>query len=165
MTDADWIVKYSTEACRTFGRLGEELTGDVIERAFVSYTKYFDGDIGSKHFFNWIYTIAKNTYLNELKRIKMKGVVEAEWSKDVYSGWDDDIRRKKRLDRFETEVRCIIDSYTPNERKIILGRLDGLTLKSVSLVNNIPFESVRSSYRRAKNKLKRDLVTKKPSDG
>ena len=144
---------------RRFG-FSEDETADLLQDIFIKVWKHaqkFDAEKSS--FKTWLFTIARNTIYDALRKKKREvnissmddkksGEFEDE-SQDVFSILNK-IEDKKLLD-------SLIDKLPTDYKTVVLLHLEeDLTFKEIGEVLDKPLDTVKSQYRRALIKLKKN---------
>ena len=145
---------------RRFG-FSEDETVDVLQDIFIKVWKYaqkFDAEKSS--FKTWLFTIARNTIYDALRKKKRETNIKFfDNNDDVVSEFEDEsqdvlailnkIEDKKLLD-------SLIDKLPIDYKTVLLLHLEeDLTFKEIGEVLSKPLYTVKSQYRRALIKLKK----------
>jgi len=142
--------------------LAEDLTQDVFIKVYKSANKYSPG----AKFQTWIYTIAKNVALNELRRHKNK-MVSIDENLDSKEGHyqrqipdqnavqpDADVLQQER----KRIVKAAIEGLPESQRlAVILQRYEGLSYEDIAQSLETSVKAVKSLLNRAKENLKNKL--------
>ena len=138
----------------------EDLAQEVFLKVYNSRVKYTP----RAKFSTWIYTIAKNTALNEIRR--KKGIFHL-FKKDLNKeGAEEEIpdnRNPSVLNELEKKdvekiVKNEINSLPQNQKiTVILSKYDNLSYEEIAQVMNCSVSSVKSLLNRAKISLKGKL--------
>ncbi len=139
--------------------VAEDLTQEVFMRVYKSAAGYKPRSLLQ----TWIYTIAKNVSLNELRRRKdfvlpldeKFSSEESELKKEMQdpnsSGPDEELIQKERI----TVIRAAIKDLPPNQRMaVILRRYDEFSYAEIAKTLNVSDKAVKSLLNRAKENLK-----------
>jgi len=153
---------------RIMGRrdIAEDLTHEVFIRV---YRRRADYEPRSR-FRTWLYTIAKNLCLNELRREchRMQSLEESALQATAKAIPDSALAPEDRLIRTErmAAVRAAIDELPANQRlAVILRRYDDFSYEQIAATLNLSEKAVKSLLSRAKEHLKKKLaawVEKRP---
>ncbi|MDX1708008.1 MAG: sigma-70 family RNA polymerase sigma factor [Desulfobacterales bacterium] len=143
-------------------QLAEDLTQDVFMKVFKSAARYRP----RSKFQTWLYTIAKNTCLNEMRRHRGQvvsldeplGAAEGELSKEVPDP-DADPSAAYLQKETEKQVRAAIHELPENQKiAVILARYDGFTYAEIAATLDVTDKAVKSLLSRAKGNLKNRLA-------
>jgi RNA polymerase sigma-70 factor (ECF subfamily) len=140
----------------------EDLTQEVFIRVYNSAARYSP----RSRFKTWIYTIAKNISINELRRLK-----RAPASLDEHFKVDDDKLRSQMADQNITNpddkmiqtnmisiIRAAVNDLPVNQRTaVILRRYDDFSYHEISKVMNLSVGAVKSLLNRARKNLKNKM--------
>ena len=137
----------------------EDLTQEVFMRVYKSAGRYKP----RSQFQTWIYTIAKNVGLNELRRNKRLPLSLHEafgtGEKELSGGGEDpnvtspdeEIMQKEKV----AEIRAAINNLPKNQRiAVILKRYEGFSYAEIATTLDISDKAVKSLLSRAKENLK-----------
>ena len=143
-------------------QLAEDLTQDVFMKVYKSATRYRP----RSKFQTWLYTIAKNTFLNEMRRNRRQ-MVSLDEPLDAETG-----ERKKEVPdpdvdpaaafiqkELQKQVRAAIDDLPENQKiAVILRRYEGFTYAEIAATLEVTDKAVKSLLSRAKVNLKDKLA-------
>lgn len=134
--------------------LTEDLTQDVFLKVIRTIEEYETG--GRASFATYIITIAKNTFIDHLRRNK---TVLSELSEiEAQSG--EDIEKKVLTSLEYNEAIKYINSLPPNQaRAIRLKYIDEYTLKEIESITGVPSKTIKSRIHEGTKKL-RSLLKK-----
>ena len=143
--------------CRLIGNkeTAEDLTQEVFIRVYKSAFSYNP----RAQFQTWIYTIAKNTALNELRRPQRGNVsLEDELKIQPLTGKesrpDYEILREEQI----AVIQAAINSLPPQQRlAVILRRYEDFSYEEIAQTLNCSLPAVKSFLNRAKENLKDKL--------
>jgi RNA polymerase sigma-70 factor (ECF subfamily) len=133
----------------------EDLTSETFIKAYLKIQSYD----ASLNFNNWIYTICKNTFLDDVKKKKINSI-----SIDNYSNFevnDTSLSPLNKLIKGEQYLGLLglIERLTADEKQIIqLYFLEDLCYEEITRILNITHANARTRLSRAKQNL-RSLVT------
>ncbi|MEW6088492.1 MAG: RNA polymerase sigma factor [bacterium] len=136
----------------------EDLTQEVFIRVYHSGKKY----IPQSKFSTWIYIIAKNTALNDIRR--KKGILRflkkdlEEPEKKIPDNKNPSALAQLELKDLQKVVKNAIDLLPPNQKiAVILSKYDSLSYEEISQIMDCSISSVKSLLNRAKISLKEKL--------
>ncbi|WP_048602311.1 RNA polymerase sigma factor [Rubeoparvulum massiliense] len=135
--------------------LAEDLTQETFYKAFKNIHSFRDVEAS---FSTWLYTIARNTVLSELRKSKNTEV----YLEDNYILPKESTDRlpEQEVLRFEREdlVRQAINNLPEKQRAaIILREYEQLDYKEIAILLNATVSSVKSLLFRARNSIKDQL--------
>lgn len=141
--------------------IAQEITQEVIIKVWKNSKKYTP----SKPFKPWIYTIARNTALDEIKRKKIIAFSGLHIHEDISfeeSLADEALLPDALIEQARTKdyIERVLNEYSKEKREIILLHLyEGLTFQEISTLTGSPLNTVKSTFRRTaldmKNKLEK----------
>ena len=136
--------------------LTEDLTQDVFFKMIRTIDKYKTN--GKASFATYIITIAKNTWIDHMRRNK---VVLGDLSETETQSGDDTERKVITKMQYE-EIIKYIDSLPPNQACVIrLKYIEELTLKEIERITGVPEKTVKSRIHEGTKKLRNFLKIKK----
>ena len=140
----------------------EDLTQEVFLRVYKSGSSYKP----QSKFQTWVFTIARNLSLNELRRNKYKTVsLDATFSSDDGElKWqvedpnsaspDDEVLRREKA----AAVKAAIDGLPENQRvAVLLRRYEQFSYEEIAQTMNVSSKAVKSLLSRARESLKNKL--------
>jgi RNA polymerase sigma-70 factor (ECF subfamily) len=127
---------------------------DVVQEAFVKVWKNLKRYDPSKPFRTWLFTIAKNTLLDHVK--KQKQFVFSLDDKDSDGQpWNEPLDEKPLPDEVlsndesEKKIFELVDELVPAQKAVILLHVtEGMTFKEIGEILDTPMETVKTRYRR-----------------
>ncbi len=144
-------------------QVAEDLTQEVFIKVYHSAASYKP----QSKFQTWIYTIAKNISLNELRKYKnstvsLDGTFATE-DDELKKQWEDLDAKKPGQDLVEEEVvsqiKAAIDELPENQKMaVILLRYEQLSYDEIAATMNLSMQAVKSLLSRAKENLKVKLA-------
>jgi RNA polymerase sigma-70 factor (ECF subfamily) len=146
---------------------GSHETEDIVQEAFVKAWKKLKSFDQAKNFKAWIFTIAKNTAIDHLR--KKQPASFAEFENDEGGNWIEEtfqdsaplppeLFERKQLKR---ELEGALDKLPPKSRMAVLLHFqDGMTFNEIGEILGEPLNTVKSRVRRALAALKDWLVAK-----
>lgn len=130
---AEYLPQIYGYVCRCIGN--RDAAQDVTQEVFVKVWKNFKSYDQSKSFKTWIFTIAKNTALDHLKKKRELPLDDRIEIADTRPVPDRDLHFA--LAQIPAGYRSVIDFHT-----------DGYTFREIAAMLNKPLNTVKSSYRR-----------------
>ena len=143
----------------------QELSEDIVQETFVKvWKKIGQYNAGSNTFKPWIFTIARNTIIDQLRKKKMPTISDFD-SKDGYNFLTETISDPDTLPATliaKAEQKNMIDesmqSLSAEDREILtLHYQEELTFETIGKILKKPLNTVKSRHRRALAKLKKQL--------
>ena len=143
-------------------QLAEDLTQDVFMKVFKSAARYRP----RAKFQTWLYTIAKNTCLNELRRhreqmvsLDQPGDAHAAELKQALPDPGADPAAEFLQKEKETQVHAAINALSENQRMaVILKRYEDFSYAEIAATLGVTEKAVKSLLSRAKVNLKNKLA-------
>lgn len=140
----------------------EDLTQETFVKAWKNLRK-FDT---SKSFKTWLFTIAKNTAFDWLK--KKKEIPFSNFADDEGEGWleniaDENILPDEILERSDlaAELENILQKLPPHYRAILLLHYkENFSLHEIAEILSEPYNTIKSRHQRGLSKLKKLLLEK-----
>jgi len=141
--------------------IAEDLTQEVFLRVYKSSGRYYP----QAKFQTWIFTIAKNVSLNEVRRKRKTISIDQEYGQDgehkkfqlpdnKILGPDKEMIKQEKV----VEVRKAINSLPANQRTaVILRRYEDFSYSDIAKTLGCSVEAVKSLLSRAKEALKNRL--------
>ena len=130
-------------------KLSEEVTNDVFFEVWNSASKFQ----GKSKVLTWIFGIAHNKTMNEIRKRKEIPVDPEEFTKEVSTdmGTDEIIMKKDR----DEQMKAALDQLTPEHRTVVeLTFLQGLSYSEIAEIMDCPVNTVKTRMYYAKEKLK-----------
>lgn len=155
---------------RRFGFNNED-TEDILQNIFIKVWKYKDNfDEEKSSLKTWLFTIARNTIYDALRKKKnTKTIISIDKQEHTLDNRDiEDISQDiiNILERTHTKNLLLqaIDSLNTEEKTILLLHTEeGMTFNEISLIFDIPTNTIKSKYRRSLMKLKTYLESMHPN--
>lgn len=146
--------------------VAEDLTQETFIKMWRNLKK-FDLD---KNFRSWLFTIAKNTFIDYLRKNYHKGGLLKEI---VFSEFEDEEKEMGILNNFvidhslifETidqkeqisKINQILDTLPKNDKKLFEYRLNGLKFNELAKIFNTSVNTIKSRYHRLIQKIKEKI--------
>ena len=136
-------ITYDAESCE-----------DIAQEVFMTaYKKLASFDRARSSFSTWLFTIARNKSLNELKRKKTPSISELpEWSNPHNPS--DDMAKKEFYGRLD---KILQDLPSQQRRAFILAEFEKLSYAEIAQIEGTRLGTIKSRINRAKMKLRTDL--------
>lgn len=137
----------------------EELLQETYRRALAARRKPVVTDAGDIR--PWIFTIMRNIWQNERRRVSRSQEAPFEDTETVPSGENVELALSRKL--LVSEVRAAVDSLPPAWREIIVMRdIEDLSYAQIATVLAVPIGTVMSRLARAREALRRMLSPRVP---
>ena len=146
--------------------VGEAEAEDVAQEAFVKISRSLDGFRGESRLSTWIYRIATNAALDQLRRLSAKQSARQENGAEEGDGPDDDyivdgaplhdtlLIRKEMTDC----IRGLVNDLQENNRTVlVLADLEGFTNAEIGDVLGLSLDTVKIRLHRARLQLKQAM--------
>lgn len=141
-------------------KLSEEVTNDVFFEVWNSAEKFQ----GKSKVLTWIFGIAHNKTINELRKKKEISVDPEELMNVVSKDMETEELMMKK-DR-EKQIKSALDQLSPEHRTVVeLTFLQGLSYKEIAVIMDCPVNTVKTRMHYAKEKLKETLTKLKITAG
>lgn len=145
---------------RRFG-FSQEDTEDILQDIFIKIWKYNDKFNKEKSSFKtWIFTIAKNTVYDALRKKRNKKIITSLDEKNdadtVPELEDISLDTLRLLEREENKKILLqaIESLNENEKTILLLHTEeSMTFNEIATIFDSPLNTIKSNYRRSLHKL------------
>ena len=125
------------------------LANDLTQEVFIKVWSNLASFRKESNITTWIYRIAVNTCLMNLRRKKSKGLSAALTSEDIQSEEETFQLNEKQ---YQEMYRCI-NTLSAINKAIILMELEGLAQKEIAEVTGLKHEAVRTRIHRIKSQL------------
>lgn len=148
-----------------YGRSPED-TEDIVQDTFYKTWKYIDRYTAGKQFRPWLYTIARNTALDFLKKKKSAPFSELDDNENDLQ-FADTLEDESPLQHevFETAINvnklqfAMQDLHPDHKAVIMLHYKDDMTFEEIADIVGKPMNTIKSWHRRALLKLRDRLST------
>ncbi len=170
-TDEELIQEYRLGDEKAFERLIERylkplygflfrLTGnsdeatDLVQETFLKFWKNIRGFDEDRNFKTWIFTIARNTAFDYLRKKKQLLFSALDTESDTFESSLEDTSPlpEELFARAESaeQLEKALASLSPEYRSIVLLHdMDGLTFETIGEIAGKPMNTIKSQYRRA----------------
>ena len=135
---------------------GKENIEDIVQDIFLKTYQNIQSFNSSLRFSSWIYRIAHNSFVNELKKQKNNPIsyidLDILVSHPVYEG---PTIEEKELENYKKMIEIGLNQLRPKYKEIlILHFLEELSYKEISDILRVPIGTVGIRLKRAKESLK-----------
>lgn len=142
---------------------------DITQETFVKAWKNFKKYDPAKKFSTWIFTIARNTSIDWLRKrrpLLFSDMNNEDEGRDGFGETiaDEELLQHELFERKETEllIEGALRAVPVEHRTIILLHTnEGLTFEEIATIMKKPMNTVKSQYRRALGMMKKHLEKKK----
>lgn len=141
------------KVCRMYSDSEADVDDNIQEVAFQLW-KSFDSFEGRSKISTWIYRIALNVCMFQLKKRKRTAKVKQEWPNHLP---EDDLQSKQELEHQSTILSDAIKQLKEIDRAIILLYLEEVSYKEISEILGISVTNVGAKINRIKTRLK-DII-------
>ena len=145
----NFIIVYKFLICLTHNKeISEDLTQETFCKAIMNVDKFK----GNCKISVWLCEIAKNLWLNELKRSKKITFTDVDTIK-IYNQYsiDDEIQNKEEIEKLNKKISKLDE----NIQKVVYLKLYGnMTFKEISMIIGKSEVWARVNFYRAKQKIK-----------
>lgn len=146
-----------------------DLAGEITQETFVKMWKNIHTVDTSKNFKSWLYTIARNTALDHLRK-KKNSLFSELYNEDSNLSFEESVMDPAPLPDelfLQKEIAVTLEnalqSVSMQEREVILLRIhEGLTFEEIGEVLNKPMNTVKSLYARGLSKLRKVIMYHAP---
>jgi len=134
--------------------LPESDVDDIAQESYLKAYKAFDTYESSRSFKSWIFSIAKNTFIDWTRRQKtQKRFLEANFCRDYCETFEDDSNNR-------TQVRAILEKLSPEDQVLIelrffqdlpfneIAELTGLSVGAIKMRVMRVLERIKTGWKR-----------------
>jgi len=136
---------------------------DIVQQTFLKVYENIQGFDDERKFSSWIYRIAHNIAINQVKKNQRLVSVEAhhlDWLEDNHGELEDFIEKKDR-EKLSQELIGFLDYIRPEYKEIlILYYFEEKSYEEISDILRIPESTVGVWLRRARTSLRKIIDTK-----
>ena len=168
---------YRPKIFRYLSRLvGPSEAEDLTQEVFLKVSRAMKNFRGGSQVSTWIYRIATNTALDEMRKPSFKRPVTTRGSEKPCSAGEPEIEEEESADRPEGEspaaelsliqkemLDCLsiyVDKLPPNYRAVIvLSVLEGMKNRDIAEILGISLETVKIRLHRGRSRLVKELET------
>ena len=135
--------------CSGYVNGDQDLAKDLAQEVFIKVWEHLDSFRNESTISTWIYRIAVNTCLLQLRRksktVPLKNIEQSE--AEDYN--EIETQKEKQLGK----LHVCISELTDDDKSIILLELEGLPQKEIAAITGLKHEAVRVRIHRIKEKL------------
>lgn len=134
--------------------LPESEVDDIAQEAYLKAYKAFDTYESSRSFKSWIFSIAKNTFIDWTRRQKtQRKFMESNFCRDYCETFEDDSNTR-------TQVRAVLEKLSPEEQVLIelrffqdlpfneIAELTGLSVGAIKMRVMRILERIKTGWKR-----------------
>lgn len=141
---------------------------DLTQETFLKAWRYLDRFDTAKPFTTWLYTIAKNTLLDFLKKKRAVPFSQLDSPEDTDQPFDETLEDQESLpsvlaERAELgkELSELLARLPEAQRlAVVLHETEELTFREIAEVTGDPLDTVKSRYRRGMLAMRKELLKK-----
>lgn len=140
---------------------------DLVQDTFLKAIRYYDKFEQGTNLKAWLFSILKNTFINEYNRkARHQPFLDFDEIRPYHENEDLetnapatylDLRQEMFDEMLGDEVSTALESLNPNEQTVILLDLEDFSYEEMAEILQIPIGTVRSRLFRARNNLKLKL--------
>jgi len=133
----------------------EDLTQEVIFKAISKIPSLKSTD----NIKSWLYTIAKNTFINEYrsKKVKPKSIFITEQSENLVESIPDNYDSIQNVESNVEFIYAQLKRVNPKYLKCIELYMEGNKMKDISLILNIPINTVKSRILIGRKEMRKNI--------
>lgn len=135
--------------CRGYVAGDSDLANDLTQEAFIKVWNNLGSFRNESSITTWIYRIAINTCLMNLRKKKAFKLFNSQAVEDVSVQTESVLTKEKQ---YKEMYRCI-DKLSPTNKAIIMMELEGLAQKEIASIMGLKHEAIRTRIHRIKNQL------------
>ena len=146
------IRAYLFRLCKNY-----DVADDMAQETFITAFRKLNSYKGTGNFSGWLFSIAHNCFLQQLRRTKRHSEVTEQWGteQEIHAERYDDISTE------QMDLEQALSQLNPDETATItLCHSYGFSHQEVSDILGMPLGSVKSNISRGKAKLKKRLAVK-----
>ncbi|MBM3242648.1 sigma-70 family RNA polymerase sigma factor [Candidatus Poribacteria bacterium] len=131
---------------------------DIYQEAIFKATQHIDMFDSSRNFYNWLYAIATNHCINQLRKRRRR--LDKKYCEEILKATWGEKEPLKILENQELReyINREIETLPERQRRVVqLRLLDGLSYEEIAEILGVNVNSVRSLLRHARNSLKMRL--------
>ncbi|WP_066507737.1 RNA polymerase sigma factor [Abyssisolibacter fermentans] len=141
------IYKYSYQMVRC-----KETAEDITQEVFI---KFFQLSNKKQYNHSYLYTIAHNKCIDQLRKEKRKSMFLKEYKEKTHEALVENLVSK---DKYSYELETILNTLTSYERSVfLLKSVNQLSYKEIAEILNKKEPALRKQFQRAKTKIERKL--------
>ncbi|MEM8509089.1 MAG: RNA polymerase sigma factor [Bacteroidota bacterium] len=135
--------------CMGYASGDTELANDLVQEVFIKVWSNLNTFKGQSKITTWIYRIAVNTCLMNLRKNKTKPFTNVALQEDVRA---EEQRSHEKERQYHEMYRCI-SMLSATNKAIIMMELEGLAQKEIAQIIGLQHEAIRTRIHRIKNQL------------
>lgn len=127
----------------------EDLVQETFIKAYRSIEKFEEGTNPGA----WVYTIMRNTFLNEIRAKKSREVLL--FDEETATRMADNAEPAKSGEKMDEELQSVLDSLPDDMKEALVAReVNGLSYQEIADTTGLPIGTVKSRISRARETLK-----------
>jgi RNA polymerase sigma-70 factor (ECF subfamily) len=133
----------------------EDLTQDTLQKAFVNLNKI----TSDEHLKSWLYTIARNTFINNYRKTKNKKVLfigdafDYKSTTSIPDNFDSIQEKESNVDFILAQLKRIKPKY----KECMQLHIDGNKIEEIAVKLNIPSGTVKSRIFKGRQQMKENI--------
>jgi RNA polymerase sigma-70 factor (ECF subfamily) len=133
---------------------------DIVQEVFVSAYRNIQSFDEAQRFSPWIYRIAHNAFIDQLKKNTRNPFVLVDFDTFVaHGGYDDSVKNDYDQKEMKEMINKGLAQLSPKYREaLILYYLEDLSYKEIAEVLRVPLGTVSARVKRAKGELKKNII-------
>lgn len=135
----------------------EEDAKDLFQETILKAMKYRDKFVSPTNLKAWLYTIMKNTFINEYRRKKLVSIVKDDSPGEYILNSKTSVLQSQESILYTDEIRRKINELDEDYRIPFLKHVEGFKYKEISDELNLPIGTVKSRIFVARQKLINEL--------
>lgn len=140
----------------------EEDAKDLFQETVLKAMKYRDKFVSPTNLKAWLYTIMKNTFINEYRRRKLVTMIHDDSPNDFVLNSEKSTLQSQTSHLYTEEILNKIAGLEEDYRIPFTKHLEGFKYKEISEVLNLPLGTVKSRIYVARQQLMEQLRDFKP---
>jgi RNA polymerase sigma-70 factor (ECF subfamily) len=133
---------------------------DIVQEVFVSAYRNIQSFDEAQRFSPWIYRIAHNAFIDQLKKNTRNPFVLVDFDTFVaHGGYDESVKNDYDQKEMKEMINKGLAQLSPKYREaLILYYLEDLSYKEIAEVLRVPLGTVSARVKRAKGELKKNII-------
>jgi RNA polymerase sigma-70 factor (ECF subfamily) len=142
----------------------DEQIEDIVQDVFIKTYQYIKGFDTTRKFSSWIYRIAHNAFINEIKKSHRLPQLMPDFDILVsHTVYEDPAAEKRDIADIRAQLEQSLDKISPNYKEILLLRyFEDMEYKDIAEILQIPLGTVSVRIQRAKQALKESYLKLHP---